>query len=269
MAEKFKSFYIDHVPHQQNAHADTLVSLAASLALPAERQRKYSFTVITRTVQSSSLKTIRHHLQVKEVLKISIDQELRDWLFLFIDFVLYSILPDDPKEVAATKRKAPRFYYNVITQTLYCRSYDGIQLCCLSHKEAQEASGKLTTACAKLTNSDPNLGTDSEDLVTIGQIWFLMMSPTLSSVAPVRFMVTSSIKHQVISIQRLLLSHLRRGGMDVIRPITPQTSKRHWFILVITDYFSKWVEVIPLKEVKMSDVIKFIKHHVLYRFGLP
>jgi len=34
MAEKFENFYIDHVPQQQNAHADGLTSLAASLALP-------------------------------------------------------------------------------------------------------------------------------------------------------------------------------------------------------------------------------------------
>ena len=58
-------------------------------------------------------------------------------------------------------------------------------------------------------------------------------------------------------------------GMDVIRPINPPTSKGHWFILAITDYFSKWAEVIPLKEVKAVDVIKFIKHHVIYRFGIP
>ena len=35
MAEKFENFYIDHVPRQQNAHADALASLAALLALPA------------------------------------------------------------------------------------------------------------------------------------------------------------------------------------------------------------------------------------------
>jgi len=35
MAMRFKNFYIDHVPRQQNAHADALASLAASLALPA------------------------------------------------------------------------------------------------------------------------------------------------------------------------------------------------------------------------------------------
>jgi len=57
-------------------------------------------------------------------------------------------------------------------------------------------------------------------------------------------------------------------GIDGIRPITPPTSKGHQFILAITDYFSKWAEAIPLKEVKTSDVVKFIKHHVLYRFDV-
>ena len=57
--------------------------------------------------------------------------------------------------------------------------------------------------------------------------------------------------------------------MNIIRPINPPTSKGHQFILVITDYFSKWVEAISLKEVKTFDVIKFIKHHKIYHFDIP
>ena len=38
MAEKFRNFYIDHVPHQQNVHADALAYLAASLALQSGRE---------------------------------------------------------------------------------------------------------------------------------------------------------------------------------------------------------------------------------------
>jgi len=57
--------------------------------------------------------------------------------------------------------------------------------------------------------------------------------------------------------------------MDVVGPISPPSSKGHRFILTITDYFSKWTEAIPLREVKTSDVMKFIKHHVVYRFGVP
>ena len=35
MVERFRDFYIDHAPRQQNAHADALASLVASFALPA------------------------------------------------------------------------------------------------------------------------------------------------------------------------------------------------------------------------------------------
>jgi len=58
-------------------------------------------------------------------------------------------------------------------------------------------------------------------------------------------------------------------GMDVIGHISPPSSKGHQFILVITDYFSKWADAIPLREVKSSDVIQFVKHHVIYRFDVP
>jgi len=40
MAEKFRNFYIDHEPRQQNALADALASLVASLALPAGATEK-------------------------------------------------------------------------------------------------------------------------------------------------------------------------------------------------------------------------------------
>jgi len=37
---------------------------------------------------------------------------------------------------------------------------------------------------------------------------------------------------------------------------------------VITDYFSKWAEAVPLAEVKTTNVINFIKYHVIHRFDV-
>jgi len=51
--------------------------------------------------------------------------------------------------------------------------------------------------------------------------------------------------------------------MDVVSLFSPPSSKGYRFILGITDYFSKWIETILLKEVKTSDVIKFIKYDVI------
>jgi hypothetical protein len=39
--------------------------------------------------------------------------------------------------------------------------------------------------------------------------------------------------------------------------------------VVATDYFTKWVEAIPLKEVTTANMIDFIQEHIIYRFGIP
>ncbi|XP_019054469.1 PREDICTED: uncharacterized protein LOC109115191 [Nelumbo nucifera] len=43
----------------------------------------------------------------------------------------------------------------------------------------------------------------------------------------------------------------------------------HLFILAATDYFSKWDEVVPLREVKKEDVVNFLWTHIVYRYSVP
>ena len=61
----------------------------------------------------------------------------------------------------------------------------------------------------------------------------------------------------------------RGWGIDLIGQIYPPSSKNHKFILVATDYFTKWVEAIPLKNVTSRDMVEFVKKHIVYRFGIP
>jgi hypothetical protein len=61
----------------------------------------------------------------------------------------------------------------------------------------------------------------------------------------------------------------RGWGMDMIGKINPPSSKGHQYILANIDYFTKWVEVIPMKSVTLKDVVNFIKEHVIHRFGIP
>ena len=58
-------------------------------------------------------------------------------------------------------------------------------------------------------------------------------------------------------------------GLDVVRPITPKSSAGHSYILPATNYFSKWAEAIPLREVKKENVVDFIRTHTIYRYGVP
>jgi len=50
---------------------------------------------------------------------------------------------------------------------------------------------------------------------------------------------------------------------------SPPSSGGHKFILVAVDYFTKWVEAIPLETVDQNDVINFIEGCIVFRYGIP
>nr|XP_012466310.1 unnamed protein product [Gossypium raimondii] len=57
--------------------------------------------------------------------------------------------------------------------------------------------------------------------------------------------------------------------MDVIAPISPKASNGHQFIFVVSDYFTKWVEVTSYANVTKSAVSKFLKKEIIYWYGMP
>ena len=57
-------------------------------------------------------------------------------------------------------------------------------------------------------------------------------------------------------------------GLNAIG-LLPKSFGGHLYILAATDYFSKWVEVVPLREVKKETVVNFIRTHLIYWYGVP
>ncbi|MCY6524760.1 integrase catalytic domain-containing protein, partial [Actinobacillus pleuropneumoniae] len=44
---------------------------------------------------------------------------------------------------------------------------------------------------------------------------------------------------------------------------------QHKWILTTTDYFTKWIEAIPTRQVFDAVIIKFLENNILARFGCP
>jgi hypothetical protein len=61
----------------------------------------------------------------------------------------------------------------------------------------------------------------------------------------------------------------QQSSLDFIGKIHPRSSSQHKWILTSTDYFSKWVEVIPTRNAIDSVVINFLQENILARFGCP
>ena len=58
-------------------------------------------------------------------------------------------------------------------------------------------------------------------------------------------------------------------SLDLIGEIQPASSKSQKYILVGIDYFTKWIEAIPLVNVEQESVIEFIQKNIIYRFEIP
>ena len=57
-------------------------------------------------------------------------------------------------------------------------------------------------------------------------------------------------------------------GLDLIGPINPPSNGHIW-ILVTIEYFTKWVEAIPLKKAIEAAMTNFILEHIIIHFGIP
>ena len=58
-------------------------------------------------------------------------------------------------------------------------------------------------------------------------------------------------------------------GIDMIGTIKPKASNRHHFIVVASNYFTKWVEVASYANVTKQVVVCFIKNNLIHRYGVP
>ncbi|KAJ9553199.1 hypothetical protein OSB04_017244 [Centaurea solstitialis] len=59
-----------------------------------------------------------------------------------------------------------------------------------------------------------------------------------------------------------------RWGMDIVGKLPPAPGQKV-YLLVLTDYFSKWIEAGAFSQVRDKEVISFIQKNIIYRFGVP
>ena len=56
--------------------------------------------------------------------------------------------------------------------------------------------------------------------------------------------------------------------LDIVGPFPPATGNRK-FVLVVVDYFTKWVKAKALANIRDVDVKKFVWRNIVTRFGVP
>ena len=159
--------------------------------------------------------------------------------------------------------------YTLLDDELYYRTIDGVLLKCLSADQAKVVMGEVHEGICGTHQSAHKM---KWLLRRAGYFWPTMLEDCF------RYYKGCQDCQKFGAIQRAPASAMnpiikpwpfRGWGIDMIGMINPPSSKGHKFILVATDYFTKWVEVIPLKKVDSGDAIQFVQEHIIYRFGIP
>jgi len=57
-------------------------------------------------------------------------------------------------------------------------------------------------------------------------------------------------------------------GLDIVGPF-PKAARNKRYLLVSTDYFTKWVEAKPLANIRDVDTKRFVWKSIVARFGVP
>jgi hypothetical protein len=57
-------------------------------------------------------------------------------------------------------------------------------------------------------------------------------------------------------------------GVDFMGPF-PRSKKANSYLLVVVDYYSKWVEMFPLKDGKTPRLVKILREEIFTRWGVP
>uniref|UniRef100_A0A2N9I694 Integrase catalytic domain-containing protein n=1 Tax=Fagus sylvatica TaxID=28930 RepID=A0A2N9I694_FAGSY len=167
-----------------------------------------------------------------------------DWRTPFLEYFIEGILPRTGKEAARIKKLSTRYF--VESGILFRKGFHGDPLRCLSLSESQTVMKEAHSGECGEHQGKKRL---YQLLLTLGYYW-----PTM--------------KRDTADFNMATPWPFHTWGLDLIGPINPPSGGYIW-ILAATEYFTKWVEAIPLRKATGAAVANFIREHIITRFGIP
>ena len=178
--------------------------------------------------------------------------EDQDWRVPIISYL------KDPDRGAERNIRRAAFKYILIDDELYRRTAEDLLFKCLDSDHTKVAMGEVHEGICGTHQSAPKM---KWLLRRAGFYWTSMISDCFKYYKGCeecqRFgylqLVPAASLHPIIKPWPF-----RGWGLDFIGQINPPSSKGHRFVLVATDYFTKWTEAVPLKNMTHREVIEFI-----------
>ncbi|GJX60221.1 reverse transcriptase domain-containing protein [Tanacetum coccineum] len=186
-----------------------------------------------------------------------------------VDMIRYlekETLPVDVKRARAVRRKSQRFA--IINGTLYTKSFLVPWLRCVGPLQANYVLREIHEGSCSM-----HAGTRSvvAKALRIGYYWPTMHKDVRSLIracqdCQVHKPVLTNLQQKLTPITSLWPFY--KWGIDIAGPFLEGPGKVK-FLIVVIDYFTKWIEAKPLATITRNQIKKFVWENIVCRFGLP
>ncbi|RRC79860.1 reverse transcriptase-like protein, partial [Escherichia coli] len=249
---RFEGFSIEQISRDLNMQADALANLGSAFNDPFME----SIPILHLTTPA---------IETKE--EVQMNEEVYNWSIDIWNYLKHDRLPKDKMEARKTRAKASR--YTIFENKLYRRSTSGLLLRCITSKV------QIDKILQEMHDGECGNHAGGRSLANRisrqGYYW-----PTLREDA-VRYVrhCDACQKHSGMThrpsepLHSVLIPWpFMRWGMDIVGKLPPAPGQKV-YLLVLTDYFSKWIEAAAYSQVRDKEVISFIQNNIIYRFGIP
>ncbi|KAK0589707.1 hypothetical protein LWI29_017611 [Acer saccharum] len=246
----FDEFSIEQIPRSENTRADALANLGST------------------TTNSSKSVPIIHLMSpsIQESETVAPVDNGRSWIEPIFNYLQADILPGDRTEARRIKAKAAKFC--ILYDKLYKKSFTGPYLRCVTPREAYDI---LKSLHQEECGNHSGARSLSNRAITAGYYWPTMRVDSQNHVKACdkcqRFAPMSHLPPGMLNSISAPWPFMK-WGMDIVGKL-PAAPGGVVYMLVLTDYFTKWVEVGAYQQVRDIEVRDFIWKNIICRFGVP
>ncbi|CAH9082813.1 unnamed protein product [Cuscuta europaea] len=247
----FEAHSLTQIPRAQNSEVDILSKLSAEFP---EHLSKIA------RIEELCLSSIH----VSPVMNIQ--QRPEDWISDIMKFISTGHLPEDETRAKLAKLRAPS--YTIEDERLNKRSYNDTLLRCLHQDETEIAMEEVHSGNCSAHQGPFSM---SRRLIVQGYFW-----PTMARDCADLTRRCPACQHFQKAPGRPVVNYapistaipFSRWGIDLVGPL-PRGTSNNRYIIVVIDYFTKWVEAEPLASITEARCHHFVLKNILTRFSVP
>ncbi|KAM1515645.1 hypothetical protein ACFX10_014724 [Malus domestica] len=278
LAESFDGITFEHISRVHNTDADELAQIASGAQLMGDKlgreipilRQLYPALVNQQILRRDNVIRTRvmslpSLLDRQDSIEICAAEAIPDdWRKPIMQYL------DNPNGTHSRRTRVHAMNYVTYQNELYRKGEDGLLLLCLGPQESARAIAEVHEGVCGAHQSGRKM---RWLLRRHDYFWPRILKDCIEFARGcVQCQIHGPIQRvPAESLHSVIKSWPFRGwAMDVIGKITPTSgAAKHAWIIVATDYFTKWVEAKSYAELTSKEVCDFVEEHIVTRFGVP